>query len=66
MGSIFDGIQRPLKDINDLTESIYIPKGINVPCLSRTATWDFAATNVKVNSILVLVSMRFLIDLRSF
>ncbi|MBN3326683.1 VATA ATPase, partial [Atractosteus spatula] len=27
MGSIFDGIQRPLKDINDLTKSIYIPRG---------------------------------------
>ena len=26
MGSIFDGIQRPLKDISELTQSIYIPK----------------------------------------
>ncbi|KAI9519547.1 V-type proton ATPase catalytic subunit A [Dissostichus eleginoides] len=26
MGSIFDGIQRPLKDINDMTQSIYIPE----------------------------------------
>lgn len=26
MNSIFDGIQRPLRDINSLTESIYIPK----------------------------------------
>ena len=29
MGSIFDGIQRPLKDINELTNSIYIPKVIS-------------------------------------
>nr|QCU54855.1 v-ATPase A [Hippodamia convergens] len=50
MGSIFDGIQRPLKDINVLTESIYIPKGINVPCLSRTAKWDFNPTNIKMGS----------------
>lgn len=35
MGSIFDGIQRPLKDISDLTNSIYIPKGINVNALSK-------------------------------
>ncbi|TKR80354.1 hypothetical protein L596_014439 [Steinernema carpocapsae] len=41
MGSIFDGIQRPLKDISDMTESIYIPKGINVNALSRTASWSF-------------------------
>lgn len=41
MGSIFDGIQRPLKDISELTKSIYIPRGINVMSLSREATWDF-------------------------
>ena len=29
MGNIFDGIQRPLKDINELTNSIYIPKVIS-------------------------------------
>lgn len=28
MGSIFDGIQRPLQDIGELTSSIYIPKGL--------------------------------------
>lgn len=41
MGSIFDGIQRPLKDIADLTQSIYIPKGVNTNALSRDARWDF-------------------------
>ncbi|VDN59402.1 unnamed protein product [Dracunculus medinensis] len=41
MGSIFDGIQRPLKDIAEVTNSIYIPKGINVHALSREARWDF-------------------------
>uniref|UniRef100_A0AC34QHI7 H(+)-transporting two-sector ATPase n=2 Tax=Panagrolaimus sp. JU765 TaxID=591449 RepID=A0AC34QHI7_9BILA len=41
MGSIFDGIQRPLKDISDLTNSIYIPKGINVQALGRDIRWDF-------------------------
>jgi len=41
LGNIFDGIQRPLKDINELTNSIYIPKGINIPALDRKAKWDF-------------------------
>merc|ERR1719495_1781626 len=50
MGSIFDGIQRPLQDINQITQSIYIPKGINVPALSRTATWDFQPLKLKVGS----------------
>ncbi|CAG0878533.1 unnamed protein product [Darwinula stevensoni] len=50
MGSIFDGIQRPLKDINELTQSIYIPKGVNIPALSREAQWDFRPLNIKVGS----------------
>jgi V-type H+-transporting ATPase subunit A len=50
MGSIFDGIQRPLKDINELTNSIYIPKGVNVPSLSRTIAWDFNPLHVRVGS----------------
>ncbi|KAL7978387.1 hypothetical protein Chor_014926, partial [Crotalus horridus] len=41
MGSIFDGIQRPLKDITELTKSIYIPRGINISALSRDLKWDF-------------------------
>lgn len=48
MGSIFDGIQRPLKDINESTQSIYIPKGINVPALSRTQKWEFNPMSIKV------------------
>lgn len=48
LGSIFDGIQRPLKDINELTQSIYIPKGVNVPCLAREVSWEFQPQNVKV------------------
>nr|UBK24975.1 V-type proton ATPase subunit A [Lymnaea stagnalis] len=50
MGSIYDGIQRPLEDISDLTQSIYIPKGINVPALDRNKSWDFEPLNVKVGS----------------
>jgi len=50
LGSIFDGIQRPLKDINELTKSIYIPKGVNVPALSRSLQWDFAPVNIKIGN----------------
>lgn len=49
LGSIFDGIQRPLKDINELTQSIYIPKGVNTPSLSRVIDWEFNPLNVKVS-----------------
>lgn len=50
MGSIFDGIQRPLKDICEITQSIYIPKGINTPALSRTVSWEFNPLSVKPGS----------------
>merc|ERR1712038_1675187 len=41
MGAIFDGIQRPLETICDLSKGIYIPKGINIPCLNVTKEWEF-------------------------
>lgn len=51
MGSIFDGIQRPLKDIADLTQSIYIPKGVNVNALSREQKWDYQVSkDIRVGS----------------
>ena len=51
MGSIFDGIQRPLKDIEDMTKSIYIPRGITINALNRETKWDFRpAPNVKPGS----------------
>ncbi|KAF6200220.1 hypothetical protein GE061_006523 [Apolygus lucorum] len=51
MSSIFDGIQRPLRAISELTNSIYIPKGVNVPALSRSVSWEFSAMNgIKVGS----------------
>lgn len=50
MSSIFDGIQRPLKEINRLTNSIYIPKGVDVPSLSRTEEWSFSPLKLQVGS----------------
>ena len=53
LGSIFDGIQRPLKDINELTSSIYIPKGVNIPALARNVSWDFQPLNIKASYFLI-------------
>eukprot|EP00112_Aurelia_sp_Birch-Aquarium-sp1_P015141 Seg3329.1 transcript_id=Seg3329.1/GoldUCD/mRNA.D3Y31 product="V-type proton ATPase catalytic subunit A" protein_id=Seg3329.1/GoldUCD/D3Y31 len=50
MGSIFDGIQRPLKDICEMTQSIYIPRGVNTESLSRTVAWDFTPAQIKVGT----------------
>jgi V-type H+-transporting ATPase subunit A len=50
LGSIFDGIQRPLKDICEQTASIYIPKGINTPSLDRQLEWEFEPVNLRIGS----------------
>ena len=48
METIYDGIQRPLKQISQVADSIYIPRGIDVPSLSREIKWDFKPGNLKV------------------
>lgn len=50
MSSIFDGIQRPLRDIHVKTDSIYIPKGINLAALNRDLQWDFSPEIVKLGA----------------
>ena len=41
MGTIFDGIQRPLKSIAVDSDSCFIPRGVDVPALDRKASWEF-------------------------
>jgi vacuolar-type H+-ATPase catalytic subunit A/Vma1 len=48
METIYDGIQRPLKGIADDSQSIYIPRGINLPALDRKKKWDFIPGDLKV------------------
>lgn len=48
MDNIFDGIQRPLQSIHDISKSIYIPKGINTPALNKDKQWYFEPQNFKV------------------
>lgn len=39
--TIYDGIQRPLRGIKELSKSIYIPRGINAPALDREKKYQF-------------------------
>ncbi|VEU22012.1 DEKNAAC103017 [Brettanomyces naardenensis] len=48
METIYDGIQRPLKAIKDISQSIYIPRGIDAPALSRTIQYEFTPSDIKV------------------
>lgn len=48
METIYDGIQRPLKEIATDSATIYIPSGIRVNSLDRQRKWDFKPGNYKV------------------
>jgi len=39
--TIFDGIQRPLKEIAEQAENVFVPRGIDLPCLDQDKIWDF-------------------------
>ncbi|CCE94001.1 H(+)-transporting V1 sector ATPase subunit A TDEL_0H01420 [Torulaspora delbrueckii] len=48
METIYDGIQRPLRAIKEQSGSIYIPRGVEVPALSREIKWKFTPGSYKV------------------
>ncbi|CAE6375064.1 unnamed protein product [Rhizoctonia solani] len=48
MENIVDGIQRPLRAIQESSKSIYIPRGINTDALDRNIKWDFTPGQFKV------------------
>ncbi|XP_017155217.2 V-type proton ATPase catalytic subunit A [Drosophila miranda] len=52
MGSIFDGIQRPLRTIHEITESIYVPKGIDIPCLPRNISYSFSPEKLNIDDMI--------------
>jgi len=41
MGTIFDGIQRPLEHIFQDSGDVYVPKGVDIPCLTRGVRWTY-------------------------
>eukprot|EP00760_Papus_ankaliazontas_P029144 PhM_4_TR4148/c1_g1_i1/m.22014/K02145/ATPeV1A, ATP6A; V-type H+-transporting ATPase subunit A len=41
MGQIFDGIQRPLDVIMEMSQSVFIPKGVSIPALDMHKQWEF-------------------------
>lgn len=49
LSNIFDGIQRPLDKIAKMTnDSVFIPKGVNVPALDQDKEWYFVPLKLKV------------------
>jgi len=50
--TIYDGIQRPLEKIAKMTNSVYVPKGVNVPCLDHDKNWEWNPADLKVGDII--------------
>ena len=50
---IVDGIQRPLDEIYNITKSVYIPRGVDVPSLERKKMWNYTPTTFSVGDPIV-------------
>ncbi len=66
---IYDGIQRPLKVIEEKSKGVFIARGIEAPALDRKKKWEFKAVmekgaKVKVGDILGTVQETELIEHR--
>merc|ERR1719352_2020270 len=51
LDGIYDGIQRPLERIQKLANSVFVPRGVDVPNLDREKKWDFTPQNLKVGDL---------------
>ena len=52
LDQIFDGIQRPLQVIAEYSQSVFVPKGVDVPSLNPKKLWSFAPEKIKEGDIL--------------
>jgi len=51
LDGIYDGIQRPLERIQAMSQSVFVPRGVDIPNLDREKKWDFTPSNVKVGDL---------------
>jgi V-type H+-transporting ATPase subunit A len=51
LDGIYDGIQRPLERIQLMSNSVFIPRGVDVTNLDREKKWPFKPLNVKVGDL---------------
>merc|ERR1712216_659132 len=51
LDGIYDGIQRPLERIMQVAQSVFVPRGVDVPNLDRDKKWSYQPKNVKVGDL---------------
>lgn len=47
LDGIYEGIQRPLERIQQLSKRVFVPRGVDVPNADRARLWDFTQRHVK-------------------
>ena len=52
LDQIFDGIQRPLKVIAEHSQSVFVPKGVDVPSLNPSKLWQWEPGKIKEGDVL--------------
>ena len=62
LSQIFDGIQRPLETISELSKSVYVPRGVDVPSLDNKKEWLFNPLNIKNGTLLSVVMLLELLE----
>ncbi|MFP3197091.1 MAG: ATP synthase subunit A [Sulfolobaceae archaeon] len=51
LGRIFDGLQRPLDYIANVTKSPYVKRGVKIPALDKNKKWHFTPTIKKGDKV---------------
>merc|ERR1712072_324681 len=51
LDGIYDGIQRPLERIQQISQSVFVPRGVDVPNLDRDKKWPYKPLNIKVGDL---------------
>jgi len=51
LDGIYDGIQRPLERIQKMCQSVFIPRGVDVPNLDRDIKWPWTPDAIRVGDL---------------
>eukprot|EP00811_Abedinium_folium_P016127 NODE_2506_length_2200_cov_21.577906.p1 GENE.NODE_2506_length_2200_cov_21.577906~~NODE_2506_length_2200_cov_21.577906.p1 ORF type:complete len:643 (-),score=245.07 NODE_2506_length_2200_cov_21.577906:272-2092(-) len=51
LDGIYDGIQRPLERIQIISQSVFVPRGIDIPSLDRSKLWEYSPLHIKVGDL---------------
>jgi len=51
LDGIYDGIQRPLERIQKMCQSVFIPRGVDVPNLDRDIKWPWTPGAIRVGDL---------------